>query len=470
VAGQKIDVTRILEEAKVTSFIVLVLCLSTMLLFLDGYDSTGIAFAAPHIAREWHIAPSSFGTVFAVGPVGMLIGSIGFGYMGDWVGRKPAIISSTLCFGIAILLMPLCTSLGELALVRFISGLGIGGLFPLGLVLAQEFMPRRARSTGAAIANAGYGIGITVCGLIAATFIPRFGWPVVFWLGGGAAVLICPILWMWLPESIKFLVVKRQRPDQVARMIGRLKPGTRTKGDDQYFLGDDERLFGLGRPSLFALGQLFEGRLAWMTPLLWLSYVASSATVFFLSLWGPILVEALGVKPSAAAVAISAAAFGGLIASLVLARIIDRFGAIAIVVMPLCAAPLIASLGMLKLSELSYIAMMFVVGFFSTGGHAGLHSIAGIFYPSACRSTGTGWALSVSRLGTIGGPYIGGLLLAAHMPLRSVFMIAALPPLVFASSVFCLGLLHRRVLRDEAAGSVAVGTPSIAVAESALPT
>ena len=64
---------------------------------------------------------------------------------------------------------------------------------------------------------------------------------------------------------------------------------------------------------------------------------------------------------------------------------------------------------------------MFVVGFFTVGGHSALHSISGIFYPSACRSNGAGWALSVSRLGTIGGPYLGGILLAAHMPLREIF-------------------------------------------------
>ena len=454
-ARAPIDVTALLERGRIGTALVGVIFLCLLLMFLDGYDAIGIAFAAPWIARQWHIAPGSFGPAFALGPVGMLIGGIVLGYLGDRFGRKPAIIAATLCFGLPILATPFSRDLDDLAAIRFVSGLGIGGLFPLVLVLAQEFMPRRWRSTGAALANAGYTLGIMFCGVVAASAVPRLGWPLLFWIGGGAAILLCPVLVLKLPESIRFLVISGRDPARIARIARRLDPSLRIDADDRFILAAEPA----GLSGLRALRHLFAGRLGVMTPLLWLCYVASSATVFFLSLWGPILSEALGISPSAAALAMSAVSLGGLIASLVLARCIDRFGAIAIAAMPLVAAPLILGLGMVRMSDHVYVVAMLVVGCFAVGGHAGLHAIAGIFYPSACRATGTGWALSVSRLGTIGGPLVGGALMNAHLPLARIFAIAALPSVVFAAAALGLGMQHLRLLREEAAPRASQSRP-----------
>lgn len=448
-----VDVSALLERGRIGATLVLVIFLCLLLMFLDGYDGIAIAFAAPWIARQWHVAPGSFGMVFALGPVGMLIGGLVFGYLGDRFGRKPAIIVATLCFALPILLTPFARDLDDLSMIRFASGLGIGGLFPLVLVLALEFMPRRWRSTGAALANAGYTLGIIFCGVVAASAVPHLGWPLLFWIGGGAAVALCPVLLVLLPESLRFLVVRGAAPGRIAQVARRLDPSLSRGADDRFVLAAEPA--GVG--GVRALRHLFTGRLAVMTPLLWLSYAASSATVFFLSLWGPILSEALGISPSAAALAMSAVSLGGLITSLILARCIDRFGAIVIAMMPLVAAPLIFSLGLVRLSDPLYVGAMFVVGCFAVGGHAGLHAIAGIFYPSACRATGTGWALSVSRLGTIGGPLAGGALMRAHLPLTQIFAFAALPSLVFAAAALGLGVQHRLMLREEAmpAGAVA---------------
>jgi len=469
---QTVDIKQILDEQGFSRFLFAILSFSAILMFLDGYDTNVIAFAAPHIARAWHIPPSSFGTVFAIGPVGMLIGGIGFGFLGDMFGRKPAMVLSTFCFGLCIMAAPFCTSISDLLVVRLVSGFGLGGLFSLGIVFALEFLPRRYRSTGVAVISVGYSIGISFGGVLAATLIPHFGWPVVFWFGGVGALVACPILAFGLPESIRFLAVMKRRPDEIARIVRKLKPGITLAPDAEFFSSDDERLLGTGRPSLFTLTQLFKGRLAWITSLLWVCYVCSSATTFFLSLWGPTLVEALGVRPGPAAIAASLFSIGGMIAGVLVARCIDRFGAIVITVMPLIACPLIVSLGAFGLSDAMYMVWMAVVGFFVVGGHVGLHSISGIFYPSAYRANGAGWALSVSRLGTIGGPLIGGILLAAHMPLKEVFAIAALPPIVFGAGVYVLGLQHRRVLRDEAVldapplalGAVTQPVPQTAVA------
>jgi AAHS family 4-hydroxybenzoate transporter-like MFS transporter len=449
---QKIDIARVLDDQKLGGFLVTVIVLTIIILGFDGFDASAIGYAAPNIARSWNIAPSSFGPVFAVGPIGLVIGAIGFGFVGDLIGRKPAIILSTLTFALPDLLTAFATDVSQLMILRLLSGIGIGGLFPLGIVLCLEYVPRGWRSSVAVIANAGYVVGSSLGGLVAATLIPSFGWPIIYFIGSLGSIIVCLVLAVMLPESVRWLAVTKRRPAEIARILRSLKPGVAVAHDTEFSVSDDEKLIGKGRPSIFTLTQLFKGRLAWITSLLWLCYVASSTTVFFISSWGPTVVEALGVSPATAAMATSLFSVGGLVATLCLMRFIDKYGAVVITIMPLIASPIIIILlGRVSMSGNMYVATMFAVGFFVIGAHGSLHSIAGVYYPSAYRANGTGWALAVSRLGSIGGPLIGGFMLAAHWPLSRVFLFVGMPPIVLAVSVFCLGLIHRQIKAEEAA-------------------
>jgi AAHS family 4-hydroxybenzoate transporter-like MFS transporter len=446
-AASRVSLSKVIDEQRIGVFMCSVIAVSFLLMFIDGYDANGIAFAVPHIARAWHIEPSAFGPVLAIGPVGMLIGGFIFGSIGDRFGRKRAIISSMLSFGIAIIGGPFCTTVYELGVVRFISGLGLGGLFPMIVVYVQEFMPKRMRATSVAVANVGYNVGIASGGLVSAFLVPRLGWQIMFWLGGIIAVVASPLLMFRMWESPKYLAVKRPRSDQLARIVRSLKPRVDLPIDTHFYLEEEARsLTGAG---VSTFSDLFKGSLLFVTPLLWICYVASSATVFFLSFWGPTLIEAFNVAPATAAIATGLSSIGGTIASLFITPIIDRHGSKVMVFMPLIAAPLIAGLGFVKLSEGMFIPAMFVIGFFAVGGHAALHSVCGIFYPSGSRSRGAGWALSISRIGSIGGPYIGGTLLAAHTSLSGIFAIAAIPSLVFAVGIYLLGSIHQRIIISE---------------------
>jgi AAHS family 4-hydroxybenzoate transporter-like MFS transporter len=454
---QKIDIARVLEDQKLGGFAVKLVILTMLIMCFDGYDFNGMGFAAPYMARSWSIPPSSFGPVFAIGSFGLLIGGISFGFVGDLLGRKPAIILSALCFSLPTLLTVFCTDVSQLFVIRLISGIGLGGLFPLGLVLCLEFVPRGYRATVAVIANAGYVLGASLGGVVAKALIPSYGWPIIFWIGGVGPILLCLLLAAMLPESVRFLAVTKRQPAAIARILRSLKPGIAVAADAEFFVSDDEKRIGTEGPRTFRLSQLFKGRLAWMTSLLWLCYVASSSTVFFITSWGPTVVEALGVSPGSASIATSLFSIGGLVATLCMARFIDRYGAIVIAVLPLIACPLIFALGRVSMSESMYMAAMCAIGFFVIGTHGSLHSVAGIYYPSAYRANGAGWALSVSRLGSIGGPLVGGLMLAAHMPLSEVFLFVAMPPIVLAIGLYSLGIFHRQLLAEEAAFDAAAG-------------
>ncbi len=442
-ASQTIDLTEVIEGQKLNSFIVRLLALSTLITFFDGYDLNSISFAAPSIMREYQIDRAAFGSVFGIGLFGFMLGGFIFGWLGDKIGRRPTIVLAAACFGALTFITSFATTVEQFTALRFIGGLAIGGLVPVAWALNIEFAPLRYRATFVTIIMLGYSIGSSLGGPISAYLIPLYSWRVVFWVGGVLPILVAILLNFALPESIKFLAVKGRGNAEIARTVRRLRPEMAVSAAARFIVSSET----MTRTS-FRLPQLFVGRLAFITPLLWVAYIGSSMAVFFLTSWMPTLAEASGLDRSTAALGASLLSLGGAAGGLLLMRFVDRFGAIAVTAMPLIACPLVAMVGMFHFGNADFMQYMFLVGLFVIGGHTGLHSIAGLFYPSAIRSNGAGWAISVAKIGSIAGPWIGGMLLGAKMPLHDIFLFAALPPVLFVVCILPLGLLHRRMIRE----------------------
>jgi AAHS family 4-hydroxybenzoate transporter-like MFS transporter len=218
----------------------------------------------------------------------------------------------------------------------------------------------------------------------------------------------------------------------------------------------------------FKVSLLFKDELSTITPLLWVAYIFSSMTAFFLATWTPLVFEALGFSRSTAALAATVNSAFGAIGGLTLMRFTDRFGAIAITVMPLLAIPLLLVTGFVDFGETGFLIATAFITLFLIGGHFGLHSIAGIFYPSAFRGNGAGWATSVAKVGSIAGPYIAGLILATSLPVRNIFAVLAICPAVFVVCILIIGIMHTRILRREAMAAVN-STPPVSDAASPRP-
>ncbi|BAM90039.1 hydroxybenzoate transporter [Bradyrhizobium oligotrophicum S58] len=438
-----IDVSDVIERQRRNGLVLKVMILSTVMMCLDGYDLHAMAFAAPAIVRSWGIDKATLGVVFSAGVFGILVGGLIFGYLGDRIGRRLAIVAATITFGGFSLLTVWAGDLNMLIALRFLAGIGIGGLAPLCFSLNLEYVPSRYRGTVVAIIMLGYVAGGSAGGLIAAWLVPHLGWPIVFWIGGVLPLIAAIVSFFTLPESIKFLVVQGRQPDEVARIVNSIEPGLDAKPTSRFVVQEEEPS-PAGSGPFARVTALFDGKLAIVTPLLWVAYIASSMTMFFLNSWTPILAEASGYSPAQAAFGLSMFSLGGSVGALLAGWALDRFGVLAIAAVPMIACPLVASLGFAGFSDAGFLTAMMCVGFFVVGGHQGLNSAVGQFYPSANRATAVGWALSVAKIGSIGGPLIAGLLIARHLPASNLFLLAALPPLVMASCVIALGLSQRR--------------------------
>src|SRR5436190_3162389 len=224
-AGQ-IQVSRLLDERGLSAFQIKLIVWSFFIVLIDGYDIAAIAFAAPHLVRAWGVSPAALGPVFSASLIGILFGSALFGWVGDRYGRKAALVGSNLLFGIFTLGAAYSTNLDQMFWLRLLAGLGIGGVIPNVVAINAESAPRQLRATLAIIAVGCVPIGGAIPGIVTAVLVPKYGWPILFMIGGIAPIVIAVAAVFGLPESIKYMALHESHRPQMVKLIAELSPGT----------------------------------------------------------------------------------------------------------------------------------------------------------------------------------------------------------------------------------------------------
>ena len=438
---QNIDLSEIIEKQKLSSFIVRVVFLSWLVTFFDGFDMGAMSFVAPDLSAALHISRLTLGKVFSAGQTGMVLGGFLFGYLGDLIGRRMSIIVATISFGILTLGLAASGNYAALFALRFVQGIAVGGLLPLAWALNIEYVPRRFRSTVVTLIMLGWTFGSSFAGPMTIWLVPRYGWRSLFVFGGCAAFLVTGLLIFFLPESVKFLANTNRRPDLIARYAQRLAPEAAISAADQFVVSGE----GSGSIMRFRVSLLFRGELRWITPLIWTAYTLSSVAVFFCSSWGPTILQTIGFSRSTASLAVSITSLGGALGGLLLTHFVDKRGAISIMAFPLLAVPTLLAMGLTGIRGNGFLVLNFFAMMFLIGAHLGLQSIAGIFYPSAYRANGAGWAASIGKIGSIVGPLIGGILLSSRLPVKHVYALLSICPVLVGVGVLLIGRRQRNM-------------------------
>jgi AAHS family 4-hydroxybenzoate transporter-like MFS transporter len=388
----------------------------------------------------------------------MMLGGFIFGYFGDRFGRRPAIILATASFGVLTLGLAASGSYATLLVLRPIQGLAIGGLLPLAWALNIEYVPRGYRSTVVTLIMLGYSFGSSSSGPMTVWLVPRYGWRAVFIAGGCAALIATAVLAFALPESIKYLVGKNASPNRIAKYARQLGGDQQISASDRFIL-PEESAQASGR---FRVPMLFRGELRWITPLIWFTYCVSSIAVFFSATWGPSVLQMVGFSRNQSALAPSVNVLGGALGGLILMRFVDKRGAISIAALPALAVPILLVMGLAGIGGYGFLALYFFATLCLVGAHLGIQSITGIFYPSAYRANGTGWAASIGKIGSIIGPALGGVVLSSRLPVKNTFALLAVCPLVVCGAAFAIGLLQRKLAKTSPLPAVAEAVASAA--------
>ena len=164
-ASKTVSVREVFDANPVASSYQIWVCfLCFLVTFLDGFDLTVIGVAMPKIADFLHSKPNALGLAMSASLVGSAIGAVIMGMLSDRLGRKWMLVVSAFVFGLFTFLTIFITSVGQLALFRFIAGLGLGGAVPNALAFGSEYAPNRLRKTFAATMFAGIPMGATIAG------------------------------------------------------------------------------------------------------------------------------------------------------------------------------------------------------------------------------------------------------------------------------------------------------------------
>jgi len=431
------DVSRFIDERRLNRFNASLVIWSFFIVLFDGYDITAISFAAPELIKTWGITNrAELGPIFSSSLFGILIGSPLFGYIGDRYGRKIAVIGSCLIFGAFTLLACWAGSLRELFYLRFVAGIGLGGLLPNLIALNAEYAPRRLRATLIIVMFTGITFGGAVPGAISVWLVPQYGWQAIFAVGGVLPILMAVGAALQLPESLKHVVVRDDRA-QADRLLALLKPDRAPDAATRLVVADEKVYRGFNPKYLFADG------LALITPLLWICFACNLMGFYFLLSWLPTLLTGAKLPPSEAAIATALVQIGGTVGGLALTRPIDAKGFLPVTILFACSVLAVGALGYVGLSSAAALmAIVFLAGFCVLGLQFGLNAASAMIYPTSVRSNGSGWAFGVGRVGSVLGPIVGGVLIGMKMPLQELFLWATVPFIVGAVACGALTRLY----------------------------
>ena len=454
-APKAIDLNAVIEERKLGRFGLGLVLISALVIFFDGYDMQVIAFATTRMEKVFHVTNAGFGLALGAGLFGTMVGGVLFGMLADRYGRRPAIIAATACFSVLTFALAFANSLTTLIALRFIAGMALGGAIPLLWTLNVEFAPKRLRATVITLIMLGYGFGSALAGPISTVILPRWDWPGLFIFGGVISLVAVAILLVWLPESLRTLASQDGSQDAIVRILRRMGVEAPTDPEAVRILREGPPV--AGKRGL-TLSGLFGGRLKVLTPLIWISYFASSMAVYFLTNWGPTILLKMHFSVTGTGWLSFGNSLCGMTGALMLMRFTDKHGPISIAVMPLIAVPFLLVTGLAPAVTLTqFVFLSLALTLFVAGGHYGITSVISGFYPSHIRASGSGWANAFAKVGSILGPVVGGFILDAHLGVRTPYALLAICPLTFGVAITTIGLIERR--RGGAAG---LGQPVVA--------
>jgi AAHS family 4-hydroxybenzoate transporter-like MFS transporter len=295
------------------------------------------------------------------------------------------------------------------------------------IAMVSEFAPRRSRATMVSVMYAAFPLGGVIGGPLSAHLLAKYGWEAVFVMGGIAPLLLLVVLAVALPESVRFLVARHAPADVIARSLRRLVPGLDFRDADRLVLL--ERVGGAGRP----LGRIFSGELLRTSMLLGAASFATQLVIVYIITWMPTLLVASGVGLGAAILISATFSLGGIIGSLLLARIIDRVQSW----WPLTAAFVlagfaVAAVGLAPSHRVMLFAAVAQAGGLIVGAQVNLSAYCASVYPTDIRSTGLGWIIGLGRAGAICGALMGTAFVAAGLTLPSQYGVSGIATVVIA--------------------------------------
>ncbi|WP_333498087.1 MFS transporter [Kluyvera sp. CHPC 1.2972] len=404
-------------------WMILALCFVTVA--MDGFDTAIIGFIASDLVQEWGVQKSDLGPVMSAALVGLAVGALTAGPMADRIGRKKVLVLSILVFGGFSLITAFATSLTQLTVLRFLTGLGLGAAMPNAATLMSEYAPERRRALLVNLMFVGFPIGSSMGGFISAWMIPHYGWQSVLVLGGVMPLALAIALIFLLPESARYLAVKNRSQQQIANILRHIA----ALPENTHFVLQEAGQV----KEQSALGVIFSPRYLVGTIMLCLTYFMGLLIFYLLTSWLPLLIRETGATLSQASIITALFPLGGGIGVLVLGALMDKINPNKVVAVGYLLTGVFVCLVGFSTSNLVLMGVMvFIAGTIMNGAQSSMPALAAGFYPTQGRATGVAWMLGLGRFGGILGAFSGAFLMQAELSFKTIFALLAIPAVLSA--------------------------------------
>jgi MFS family permease len=351
---------------------------------LDGFDVMLYALVIGALLQDFSMSTRTAGLLGSLTLAASGLGGVLFGAIADRMGRRRALIGSILIYSIFTALCGFAQTVSQLAVFRFLLGLGMGGEWTSGAALVSETWPDRHRGKAVAWMQSAWAVGYAAAAVVVALLLPRFGWRPVFWVG-----VLPALLTLWIRRNVQ---------------------------ESEIWLAS-RRAHG---PSRTPVREVFVGRFASTTVLLTLLSLTTIFAYWGLNLWVPAYLSlppargGLGLSTSLTTVLVVTMQVGTFFGYVSFGYVSDAFGRRkSFVTYILLAAVLI-----LVYSSIQSVAWLLIVGplvaFFGTGLFSGFGAVTAEIYPTAVRAIAQGFTLNMGRLGSAAAPFMVGSLAETH--------------------------------------------------------
>ena len=432
--AEKVDICTFLDSRPISRTTWGMLFISFIILMFDGFDTAVMAFLAPPLREAWGIDNTALGPVVMSGLVGLAVGALTAGPLADRLGRKVVVVGSIFFFGVWSLVSAFSGSVMALCFWRFLTGMGLGASMPNTVTLMSEYAPKRYRSWMITVIYCGFSAGAALCGLVTIILVDHWDWRAVLIAGGVVPILFACYLWVTLPESTRFLVLKPERRNRLQAVVNKLVPGL-ADGKTEFYTSE------VRVEARNTVGVLLKPEYRLGTVTLWIAMLSILFANYLLSTWMPSVAKASGMDMAHWALVGATFQIGGVFGNFFVGMVMDRIEHHKVLAGAVVLGGVFAAvLAQLHLTLGSMVLLVFLIGVTVSCVSTGLFALAAHTYPTEVRATGVSWAAGIGRLGSITGSGSGALILGLNFAPSAIFMFALIPLGISAAAIIVKGI------------------------------
>ncbi|MGX1591190.1 MFS transporter [Glutamicibacter sp. NPDC055491] len=419
-----------------------VVVIAAIALIFDGYDlvvfGTIVSTLLADPSQLGQLDEAAAGLLGSYALLGVMVGALSTGAIGDYIGRRKAMITGIIWFSVGMGLTALASDTLWFGILRFLTGMGVGAIVATAGAVVAEFAPKNSRNYYNAIVYSGVPAGGVLASLLAMVLSDVIGWRGLFLIGALPLLFLLPMAWFKLPESPQWLL-SRGRVAEAREVAARTGMLLELPSDADAGQLKAERV---------GFAALATRRYALPTALLGMMSFAGLLLTYGLNTWMPEIMQQAGYGKSHSLLFLLvlnlAAVFGGLLASVAA----DRVGPKQVVALTFFLAALAMVLLTLKLPLGLLLSLVAVAGVGTIGTQVLIYGFVSNYYHSAARGAGVAWCAGFGRLGGIFGPLLGGVLLSAGVSPGTAFYVFAAVAIVGTLVTTCVPMTRSAAQRS----------------------